>query len=243
VRSDGRFLRALIEDCCGWNRKTWADAVEFAVSQLPERLDGKKVLEIGAGKYSSIAPIFARKGANLLCSYYGQHQQDIENGQLQIVVAKYGLEKIPVEQRDVYNLQETYDIIVLKSVLGGICRNENYGKLKLVIDRLLKENVRQGGYIVSLDNGHVRLFTRLRNLWGAAKNEWTYFSRNKLLESLPNYDIQVRGFGFINVGAAKFLLHRNIEFVNHIIYFIDKIVLMLIDPEDRAVLSTVIRKI
>jgi hypothetical protein len=236
-------LRALIEDCCGWNRKTWADAVEFALSQLPERLDGKKVLEIGAGKYSSISPLFASRGADLLCSYYGQHQQDVENGQLQLVVTKYGLDKIVVEERDIYNLQETYDIIVLKSVLGGLCKNQNYGKLKLIIDRLLKENVRQGGYIVTLDNGYVRLFTRLRNLWGAGKGEWTYFSRKKLVDALSGYDIQVRGFGLINVGAAKFLLHRKGESINDIIYLIDKIALSLIDPEDRAVLSTVIRKI
>jgi hypothetical protein len=39
-------FRTMIEDCCAWNRKTWADAVEFAVSQLPERLDDKKFLRL-----------------------------------------------------------------------------------------------------------------------------------------------------------------------------------------------------
>jgi hypothetical protein len=234
-------LRNLIEDCCGWNRKTWADAVEFAVSQLPARLDGKKVIEIGAGKNSSISPIFASKGADVLCSYYGQHQQDVENGQLRVVITKYGLDKILVEARDIYNLPETYDIIVLKSVLGGICRNGNYAKLRTVVNKLLKENVERGGYILSLDNGHVGLFTRFRNLWGAGKNRWTYFSRDKLLDSFSDHDIQVKGFGFVNFGAAKFWLRKG-EFVNHIVYFIDKITLLLIDPKDRAVLSTVIRK-
>jgi hypothetical protein len=229
--------RALIEDCCGWNRKIWADAAEFAVSQLPERLDGKKVLEIGAGNYSSISPIFASKGADLLCSYYGWHQQrDVEDGQLRAVTAKYGLGKILVEEHDIHDLQGIYDIIVMKSVLGGICENENYGKLKLIIDRLWKNNLRRGGYVVSLDNGYVRLFARLRNLWGAGKGGWTYFRRNKLLASLSDYDVQIRGFGLINVGAVEFL------FVNDFLYLVDKIALSLIDLEDRAVLSTVIRK-
>jgi predicted nicotinamide N-methyase len=55
--------RDLLEDCCGWNEKTWADAVGFAISRLPEGIAGKKVLEIGAGPYSCMAPIFAAKGA------------------------------------------------------------------------------------------------------------------------------------------------------------------------------------
>lgn len=30
-----KATRDLLEDCCGWNKKTWADAIGFAISQLP----------------------------------------------------------------------------------------------------------------------------------------------------------------------------------------------------------------
>ena len=239
--------RALIEDCCGWNRKTWADAVEYALSQLPERLDGKKVLEIGASPYSSMCPIFASKGADVLCSYYGGGEQqytrhNIENGRLLFVEDKYHMAKISVEERNIYNLQGTYDSIVMKSVLGAIFRNDDYEGLRLAMDRLLKENVNQGGFIVSFDNGYMRLFTQLRSLWGTGKQGFAYFNRNKLLEYLADYDIQIKGFGYINVGTPTALVKRNIEFVNDMIYLIDKIDLSLIKPVDRVVLSIIIRK-
>jgi hypothetical protein len=34
-------VRSLVEDCCRMNRKTWADAMEFANSEPPVILDGK----------------------------------------------------------------------------------------------------------------------------------------------------------------------------------------------------------
>jgi hypothetical protein len=89
-------IRGFIEDCCGWNRKVWADAIEFGLSQLPERLDGKKVLEIGAGRHSAIAPIFSFKGADAVCSYYSLRREDVQNGQLKIIKEKYQLKNITI---------------------------------------------------------------------------------------------------------------------------------------------------
>ena len=235
-------VRALVEDCCGWNRKTWADAIEFAVSQFPERLDAKKVLEIGAGTYSSVSPIFSSKGAERVCSYYGQRQEDVQNGQLQTVVQKYSLKKIPIIEQNIYNIEGKYDIIILKSVLGGICRYNDYAKISVIVDKLFVKNIREGGALLTLDNGHVNLFERARRLWGAGKNEWTYFTQDKLISSLSGYQVIIKGFGFLNVGAAKFLLQGNYEFINDIIYNIDKVLIRLVTSHDRAVLSTIIRK-
>jgi hypothetical protein len=238
-------FRTLIEDCCGWNRKTWADALEFAIAQLPERLDGLKVLEIGAGKESSISPIFASRGADVLCSYHGVSRNDVESGSLYTIVKKYGLNRIPVEEQDIYNIQGTYDVVVMKGVLGAVLRYEkNCEKLKVVIDTLLKLNVRKGGYIISIESGYLPIFTPLKNRWGAGKNGCAYPSRNELLALLTgfNININVEGFGFINFGQIR-LFRRRIELINDILYLIDKIVLSLIHPQDRAVLAIIMRKI
>jgi hypothetical protein len=236
-------VRALVEDCCGWNRKTWADAVEFAVSQLPERLDGQKILEIGAGKHSSISPIFSGRGAELLCSYYHQQQEDVENGRLRFVIDKYKLAKIPVAEVNINEVEGIYDIIVLKSVLGGVCRGDDYGRLRLIVDGLLAKNIREGGALLTFDNGYVKLFKMLRRSWGAGRNDWTYFTRHGLISSLSGHEVRIQGFGFLSVGAARFLLHGNFEFLNDIIYLVDKAILHLVKSDERAVLSTIIRKI
>jgi hypothetical protein len=235
-------VRSLVEDCCGWNRKTWADAMEFAISQLPARLDGKEVLEIGAGMYSCISPIFVSKGAKTICSYYGRLQKDVECGQLKRVLRKYSMHNIGVIEQNIYDINGTYDIIALKSVFGGLCRGNDYDNLRAIVDRLFEKNIKEGGVLVTLDNGHVSLFNKMRKLWGAGKNEWTYFDREKLIWALRGYHIVNKGFGLLNVGAVKFLLDGNYEFVNDIIYYIDKAVLFLVTSDERAVLSTVMRK-
>jgi hypothetical protein len=235
-------VRSLVEDCCGWNRKTWADAMEFAISQLPVSLDGKEVLEIGAGMYSSIAPVFASKRAKTICSYYGRLQKDVECGQLKRVLKKYNMINIEVTEQNIYDISCTYDIIALKSVFGGLCSGNDYESLRAIVDRLFEKNIKEGGALVTLDNGHVSLFSKMRKLWGAGQNEWTYFKRDKLIWTLRDYHIVIKGFGLLNAGAVKFLLGGNYELVNDIIYYIDKAVLRLVTSDERAVLSTIIWK-
>jgi len=237
-------LRPLIEDCCGWNRRTWADAVSFAVSSLPKDLRGKTVLEIGAGKYSSIAPAFAAMGAEVFCSYYGQPREAIENGRLRTVSEKYGIGKISLLELDIHRPTGVYDVIVLKSVLGGICRGGDYAKICGII-RGLMEHLSDDGVIVTLDNGHIGPFIKLSGMLGAGRNRWTYFKREELLGALSDYRVESAGFGFLNFGAARFMFRRDLEsleVVNNAIHAVDTALLRLFGFRERAVLATVIRK-
>jgi hypothetical protein len=236
-----RAPRGLLEDCCGWNRKLWADALEFAVRNLPEDIAGRAVLEVGASRFSSIAPVFASQGANVVCSHYGQTSEDIERGQLGFVIRKYGLGEIPVVELDINELDGTYDIIVLKSVLGGLCRGGDYQRLRIIIDELLR-HVEEDGFIVTLDNGYVALFEKLRKIRGAGRSNWGYFKEHDFASALAHCDIRLKGFGFLNFGAATFLFKRDLEFINDSIYFLDKVLVRMLKPNEHAVLATVIPK-
>ncbi len=237
-------IRPLIEDCCGWNRRTWADAVAFAVSALPKDLSGKKVLEIGAGKYSCLAPAFAALGAEVSCSYYGQSRQAIANGRLREVSKKYGITGIDLLELDIHDFTGVYDVIVLKSVLGGICRGGDGEKMRAVI-RGLMEHLSDDGVILTFDNGHVGPFAKLNTVFGAGKNRWTYFRQEDLRDALADYDHETRGFGFLNVGAARFMFRRDLEAleaVNNAIHAVDTALLRLFGFRQRAVHASVIRK-
>ena len=235
-------MRALVEDCCGWNRKVWADAIEFGLAQFPERLAGRKVLEIGAGRHSTIAPIFSVKGAETVCSYFHLTKEDIENGQFKIIMDKYHLDKIATIEQNIFDIGGKYDLIVLKSVLGGICRSNDYGKLREIVDKLFLENLKEDGAIFTIDNGDINLFRSVRRFWGAGRNEWTYFTEEKVTSSLCAYNVAIKGFGFLNIGSAKFLLQGNYEFINDIVYYFDKLITRIYTPKWRAVLATIIRK-
>jgi hypothetical protein len=236
-----RAERALVEDCCGWNKKLWADALVFALSRLPERVDGMKVLEVGASRYSSVAPIFRSQGADVICSYYGEQQEELERGRLGFVIQKYALSEIPVVELDLNDFNGIYDIIIMKSVLGGVCRGDDYQRIRSVIDRLM-DHVSEAGFIVSIDNGYISLFEKLRKIRGAGQSKWTYLKMERLRSSIANYQFQIRGFGLLNFGAAKFLFKRDLERVNDAIYKLDKVFLRVFESKERAVLATVIEK-
>ncbi|WP_431855818.1 hypothetical protein [Azospirillum sp.] len=236
-------IRPLIEDCCGWNRRTWADAVSFALSALPSDLSGKRVLEIGAGKYSCLAPVFAALGAEVTCSYYGQARHAIETGRLREVSRKYGITGITLREVDIHDFVGTYDIIVLKSVLGGICRGGDVAKMRSIV-RGLVGHLSEDGVVLTFDNGHVGPFAKLNSLLGAGRNRWTYFRRAELDDVLAGYEHETRGFGFLNVGAARFALRRDVEAleaVNDAIHAVDSALLRLFGFRERAVYGTVIR--
>jgi hypothetical protein len=236
-----RHLRRLIEDCCGWNRKIWADAIEFAIANSLLEMSGKKALEIGAGEHSALAPVFSALGAAVTCSYYGQPRERVADGRLKFVMNKYRLENIELAEADINNVQGVYDIIVLKSVLGGVCRSNDYQKMKDVVDRLMR-NLSEGGCILSIDNGFIGAFDRLRQVRGAGKNNWTYIKAAEFASALAGHDVSMRGFGLLNFGSAGVVLGIGLELVNDAIYFVDKAVLSLFGCRERAVLSTVIRR-
>jgi len=237
-------LRPLIEDCCGWNRRTWADAVAFALSAVPGDLRGRTVLEIGAGKHSCLAPAFAKLGATVSCSYYGPAKREVESGQLRAVSEKHGIAGISVIEVDIHEIRGVYDVIVLKSVLGGICRGEERGKLRAVIDGLL-EHLAEGGAVLTIDNGRVGPFAKLSRTFGAGRNRWTYFTQEDLHRAFAGLSFETRGFGFLSFGALRFLFSRDwkaLEAVNDAIHGIDRILLRHVGLSDRAVIATVIRK-
>ncbi len=237
-------IRPLIEDCCGWNRRTWADAVSFAVSGLPKDLHGKTVLEIGAGKYSSIAPVFAAMGAKVSCSYYKQPRHEIENGILRFISKKYGIKGIDLLELDIHDFTGTYDIIVLKSVFGGICRGDDHEKMRMVVKGLVG-HLSENGMIITIDNGYVGPFIKFSKIFGAGKNSWSYFMQEDIKRCLDGYDIKIRGFGFLNFGSARFVFRHDLKFletINNAIHTIDEKLLRFFGFQQRAVFATVIQK-
>jgi len=229
-----------LEDCCGWNRKVWADAIEFAIAALPFDLHGKKVLEIGASDRSTIAPVFAAMGAQAFCSYYQKVAGFIENGQLKYVRAKYGLGDIPVFAANIAAIEGRFDVIVMKSVLGGVCRNEDYDAIRSIIGKLMKNNVAEGGVILTFDNGYIAPFRALRRRLGTGGHSWNYFESAKFARALSSFSHVTQGFGYLNVASATLQLGRNAEFVNTAVYYADRVIAALHAPEEHAVLSTIV---
>jgi hypothetical protein len=97
-------FRALLEDSCGWNRKLWADALEYSLSFCPE--GNKKCLEIGAGFHSSLSPVLKSMGYDVTCSYYREFDQaEILSGNLSATSNKHNLPLPRLQEIDAWELQ------------------------------------------------------------------------------------------------------------------------------------------
>jgi hypothetical protein len=235
-------MRALIEDCCGWNKKTWADAIEFAISALPDDLRSKTILEIGASDRSTVAPIFAARGARVYCSYYSKPPGLIENAHLKYIRTKYHLTAmIPTFEASIAEITGRFDVIIMKSVLGGIFRNDDYDAIGGMIHKLLRDNVSDDGFILTVDNGYIGPFHQLRRYRGTGGKSWSYLARDRLAASLAGLDVTMQGFGYLNVASASLQFGRHCEFLNTLVYYWDKAIIFLFRPSERAVLSTIIR--
>lgn len=123
-----------------------------------------------------------------------------------------------------------------------MCRGENYQRLRRIIDDLLLGHVREDGFVITVDNGYVAPLEKLRRIRGAGRSNWTYFKRDDLATAPSRGDVSIHGFGLVNFGAATFLFKRDFEIINDLLYFLDKVLVRVLKPKDRAVLGTVIAK-
>jgi hypothetical protein len=233
--------RALMEDCIGWNRKTWADALEFAVSGLPGDLHGKTVLEVGAGRSSTLAPLFSSMGADVVCSCYGPRKADIEDGQLRTIRGKYRLRQACVVEMNAYDISDVYDLIVLKSVLGGICRNNDYAAIRSLVSRMA-DHLTKSGRIITLDNGYMKPLESLRPVLGTGGHSWTYIQKDRLRDALSGLHVTIRGFGLLNCMSAAAILGAKFEVINDVVHMADGLIFRLFRSEGCAVLATVIAR-
>jgi hypothetical protein len=233
--------RALMEDCTGWNRKIWADALEFAVSGLPGDLHGKTVLEIGASRSSTLAPLFSSMGADVICSCYGPLKVDIEDGQLRTICGRYGLRQAGIIEMNAYDISDVYDLIVLKSVLGGICRNNDYAAIRSLVSRMA-DHLTESGRIITLDNGYIKPLESLRRVLGTGGHSWTYIQKDRLRDTLSDFHVTIRGFGLLNCMSAASILGAKFEVINDAVHTVDGFISRLFRSEGRAVLATVIAR-
>jgi hypothetical protein len=185
---------------------------------------------------STVAPILAARGATVFCSYYQKPSGCIENGHLKYIRAKYGIGEIPTFVTGIDELVGRYDVIIMRSVMGGIFRNNDYDG----IGATMWNNVSVGGVILTVDNGYIGPFHRPRRCRDTGGSFWTYHDRNRPAAALAGLDVMMKGFGDLNVKSASLQFGGDYEFLNTLVYSVDKAIISLLDPIERAVLSTII---
>ena len=162
--------------CFGWSARAWA-APWRAFRRAHPDLHVGDALELGAGEHSSLAPLLLPLAERVECSAY-------DAAVLPAIEARHRASLPPAEaarmhwaQRDLHALAGRWDLIVMKSVLGGVHRTHNsrLADVHATLERLRTQHLRPGGWLLTLDNGR----TALEPLWsrfGARRNGWRFFA-------------------------------------------------------------------
>ena len=193
-----------------WNKLAWLFAFNKLLRSINIDFKQKKIIEIGATEKSSVALYFLKENQIILSSN--------NNQTIRLMKETFTNQNLRIVHNDIFDFKGKYDVIIMKSILGGLCRKEGSVKANRIIESLVNSNLNDGGVLITLDNG-MPIYNRLIKNFGARKNNWYFFKYN----DLKNFD-GIFSFGFL----SSFSFRTRIGFIGAIIedilYYIDRII-------------------
>jgi SAM-dependent methyltransferase len=189
------ILKYIQKDIIEWDYVNWSEAIAFWHRKSSIHRGESKALELGA-RNGGLSLWLASLGCDVICS-------DI-NGPSEIarkLHRKYKLDsKITYTEMDATAIpyENTFDIIIFKSVLGGIGRN-NQMELQIKTFNQIYKALKPGGELFFAENliaSPIHQFFRRRFVrWGS---EWRYVSRKEIMDWTSNYsEIKLKSVGFL----------------------------------------------
>ena len=189
------FSKEFINDCVEWDVCNWSRAINFWRSCDISIGGGTHVLDIGA-RGGGLSLLFASLGAFVECSDLISPADTAG-----VLHRKYGVDsQVTYRTLDALSLSEVnkYDIICLKSVLGGIGHNDNAAAQAQAIHNFYCA-LKPGGYLLIAENlTATRLHMFLRKRFNPWSNYWRYVTIEEMLEFCAEFSqVSTNCFGFL----------------------------------------------
>ncbi len=201
------MIKELRKDIIQWDVKAWSKALNFWEKNV--NWDNvQNGLELG-GREGGLSLWLALKGKETICS----DLSNVENS-AGALHKKYNISSlIKYQDIDATNIpyENFFDIIVFKSILGGIGRNNHYEIQQQVLGQIYKA-LKPGGKLLFAENLIASSFhQRLRKKFTGWGEAWRYVSikeMNDLLKDFSSFTLKTTGvlgtFGR-NEGQRNFL--------------------------------------
>ena len=178
----------LINQAIGWDIVNWGQSLKFLNKNIElDRINN--ALEIGVGSDSGGISIYlASKNINVLCTDY----KDVNNSVIDIHRNYPFANLIEYGDMDILNINPMYknkfDLVVFKSVLGGLDGNNHIRIAEKAIENLY-ECLNENGYLFFSENlAATRFHMYIRNNFGWGRNNrgWNYYKIEELISAINN---------------------------------------------------------
>jgi SAM-dependent methyltransferase len=184
----------LLSDCIEWDVVNWSKALKFWEDNFELSNRNLLCLELG-GRRGGLSLWLASKGNKVICS-------DIENPRIiaEPIHKKYSLNgEIEYQQIDAQSIpyKNHFDIIIFKSILGGISRGGDHVKVKVLKE--IYSSLKTNGRLLFAENlsaskMHSFLRKKLRR-WGPS---WNYLQIKEIEQLFNKFDsLQYETAGFL----------------------------------------------
>lgn len=192
----------------GWHAVPWTDVFCEAVTRLETQ--PRTILEVGASGLSAPSLYFVSKGGSVDVTCYAEEELPSLKAFCKSICEEYGLPMPSIRTHDVFSVpRQTYDLVLLKGVLGGLDRNHNLSEFSRAIHCCMAM-LSDKGRLIILDKGWCSPVHNvfLRCFGNAGRSNWHYFSQDEL-ESLcadGNRPLVIwKGFASVGVMPSKAL--------------------------------------
>jgi SAM-dependent methyltransferase len=208
----------LIADIIQWDIATWSRALHFWEQEVDWN-KAENCLELGA-RQGGLSLWLASKGKKVVCS-----DRDETRATAEPLHSKHNITSLVTYQDiDATSIpyENHFDVIVFKSIIGGIGYNDNRAAQQKAFDEMYKA-LKPGGKLLFAENLRASaLHRKLRSRcagWGTA---WRYVTKEELdgfLSKFLSKKIHATGFTSVfgrNEGQRNFLTALDRGFFNHV---------------------------
>lgn len=190
------YTKKQIENYFEWDVHNWSKALNIWENELlKNQIDCLGIGERNGG----LSLYLAQKGYKVICS-------DLENPKEQ---AKLLHSQYPKESKNIsyeainatsIPYTDTFDVVIFKSVLGGVGSYDNFEAQKLMINQIYKA-LRKGGklfFVENLEGSRMHKFFRKKFVkWGS---RWRYINLNEIKELFSDFSsIEYETCGYLGL--------------------------------------------
>lgn len=208
---------ATVSEIFDWDVVTWSRALPLWEASVGPSLSGLRGLEVGACG-GGLSLWMAAKGCSVVCSYHDESMDDAKALHRTHRVA----ERVTYEPIDATGMtyHERFDVIMLKSVLGGIAAWGRLDRAREAVRRIHLA-LKPGGVLLFAENAIGTPLHRLPR-WMKRGGSWRYIGVDEMRAMLAGFsEVRLETTGFLagyglSEGQRALLGRLDASFCHHL---------------------------